>query len=170
MVDKEKRTLLYVIIVLLALLIGSVILNVTQYYDLHNVQTKTTIVEKHDTLTVHDTITVENPQPVKVIKTKEYIKVPVEVIKNDTTFIELPKTEKVYKDDSTYECKISGVEPNLDYIRVFPKTTIITNEKTITNTITRKTHFNWGIQSGIGYGVVNKKFDVFVGFGAQYSF
>jgi hypothetical protein len=85
-------------------------------------------------------------------------------------FVELEKTEKTYKDDSTYECKISGVEPNLDYIKVFPKTTIITNEKVITNTITKKPHFSWGIQTGLGYGVINKKLDVFVGLGAQYNF
>lgn len=156
--------------ILLAILIASVILNVVQYYDLHNMETKTTIVEKHDTITVCDTLYIESPKPAEVIKTKEYIKVPVEVIKNDTVFVELEKTEKTYKDDSTYECKISGVEPNLDYIKVFPKTTIITNEKVITNTITKKSHFNWGIQTGLGYGVINKKLDVFVGMGAQYNF
>ena len=158
------------LLILFAILIASVILNVVQYYDLHNMETKTTIVEKHDTITVCDTLYKESPKPAEVIKTKEYIKVPVEVIKNDTVFVELEKTEKIYKDDSMYECKISGVEPNLDYIKVFPKTTIITDEKVITNTITKKPHFNWGIQTGLGYGVINKKLDAYFGFGAQFNF
>lgn len=168
--DTERKTFLRVILVLIVLLFGSVILNVTQYHDLNNAESKTEVVEKHDTLTIRDTITMVSPKPAEIIKTTEYIKVPIEIVETDTVFAELPKTEKVYRDDSTYECQISGVEPNLDYIKVFPKTTIITNEKVITTVKTRKTHFNWGIQSGMGYGVFNKKLDLYIGLGAQYSF
>ena len=170
MSDKTKKIFLYTLLALLLMLIGSVILNVTQYIDLHNQEEKVTIVEKHDTLTLYDTIIFDKPQPVEIIKTKEYVKVPVEIKKTDTVFVELQKTEKVYRDDSTYECMVSGVDPNLEYIKVFPKTTIINNEKTITKTIKYKPHFNWGLQTGIGYGIIEKKFDVYVGLGAQYSF
>lgn len=168
--NKFTKTLLYAFLVTSMLLIGSIILNVTQYIDLHNIQETTLVVEKHDTITIHDTLTFVKPEPAKIVKTTEYIKVPVEIVKNDTVFVELAKTEKIYKDDSTYECQVSGIEPNLDYIKVFPKTTVITNEKVITKTIKAKPHFNWGIQSGLGYGVINKKMDAYIGLGAQYSF
>lgn len=170
MADIDNKKFFYVLLALIALLIGSIILNITQYHDLHNSETKTTIVEKHDTLTVHDTLTIDNPQPAEIIETTKYIKVPVKSDEKDTVYVELAKTEKIYKDDSTYECKVSGVEPNLDYIKVFPKTTIITNEKTITIEKTRKAHFNWGLQGGLGYGILGKKLDIYMGLGVQYSF
>lgn len=168
--DKQDKKKLYVLIGLLVVLMGSIILNITQYYDLHNMSEKTVIVEKHDTITVMDTITITKPEPAKIVKTKEYIKIPVEVVRNDTVFVEMAKTEKIYKDDSTYECQISGIDPNLDFIKVFPKTTIINNEQTITKTIKAKPHFNWGIQTGVGYGLINRKLDVYIGLGGQYNF
>lgn len=170
MTDSNKKSLIYAFLTLLALLIGSVVLNIIQYHDLHNMEEKTVVVEKHDTLTIRDTILTEKPSPIEVKVTKEYIKVPVEVVKNDTVFVELSKTEKVYKDDSTYECQVSGIEPNLDYIKIFPKTTIINNEKLVTTTKKVKPRFNFGLQIGTGYGFINRKPDVYIGIGGQYNF
>lgn len=51
---------------------------------------------------------------------------------------------------------------NVDY----PK---IIQTQTITKTVTKKKHWNYGIQTGIGYGVYNRKPDLYIGVGIQYN-
>ena len=45
---------------------------------------------------------------------------------NDTTFVVLPREVRQYA-DSTYRAQVSGVEPSLDWIEVYQRTTTITN-------------------------------------------
>lgn len=45
----------------------------------------------------------------------------------------------------------------------------IIQTQTITKTVTRKKHWNYGIQTGIGYGVYNRKPDLYIGVGFQYN-
>ena len=89
-------------------------------------------------------------------------------IKGDTVYkeVEIPIYTKVYK-DSTYEAQISGYKAKLDYIKIYPKTYTVYKEKFVKSP---KKRFNWGIQSGIGYGVINKKPDLYLGVGLQYNF
>ena len=63
---------------------------------------------------------------------------------------------------------MSGIRPNLDYINVYPKTTYITTEKV--SYVKEKRRFTHGIQVGVGFGIVNKKPDVFIGYGVQINF
>ena len=84
---------------------------------------------KRDTLFIVDTHFVE--KPVEVIKWKDREKlvfVPVTDTLNlhDTTFVVLPREFKVYE-DSTYTAQVSGVEPSLDWIKVYQRTEIINN-------------------------------------------
>ena len=51
---------------------------------------------------------------------------------------------------------------NVDY----PK---IIQTQTITKTVTKKKHWNYGIQTGLGYGVYNRKPDLYIGVGIQYN-
>lgn len=51
---------------------------------------------------------------------------------------------------------------NVDY----PK---IIQTQTITKTVTRKKRWNYGIQTGLGYGVYNRKPDLYIGVGIQYN-
>lgn len=51
---------------------------------------------------------------------------------------------------------------NVDY----PK---IIQTQTITKTVTRKKRWNYGIQTGLGYGVYNRKPDLYIGVGFQYN-
>lgn len=148
---------IYIIIIFIL-----IILNLYQYnhnnnrIEINNVETI-----RQDTLIVRDTLKFYKPKPI-------YVKSELDTLYiNDTTFIELPKETKVYR-DSTYEARISGFQPNLDHISVFPKTTYITTEKV--SYIEKKKHFHHGIQLGVGFGVINRKPDVFVGYGFQYSF
>ena len=116
---------------------------------------------RQDTVIVRDTLKFYKPKPIYVKSEKDTLFI------NDTTFIELPKETKVYR-DSTYEARISGFQPNLEYIKVFPKTIYVTKEKV--SYIEKKKHFNHGLQVGVGFGVINMKPDVYVGYGFTYTF
>ena len=150
------KHVIYIIIIIIL-----IILNLYQYNH-NNKIVKINTVEVRDTVVIRDTIKFDNPTLIYV-KTEQ-----------DTLYIEsidstvvMNKETKVYR-DSTYEAQISGFQPHLDHIKVFPNTTYITTEKT--SYIEKKKHFNHGIQIGVGFGVINRKPDVFVGYGFQYSF
>lgn len=118
----------------------------------------TVFVFKTDTAFVRDTVTRILPRPYAVAKTDTmYVR--------DTVII---REHKFYK-DSLYEAWVSGYEPSLDSIRVFPITRTITN--TVTNTVTQKvevkknTPFGLGVQVGCGYPN-----GFYVGVGLSYNF
>ena len=150
-----KHVIYFIIIIIL------IILNLYQYNN--NKIVKINTVEVRDTVVIRDTLKFDNP-------TLIYVKT-----EPDTLYIEsidstviMNKETKVYR-DSTYEAQISGFQPHLDHIKVFPKTTYITTEKTsyIEN---KKRHFTHGIQVGVGWGVIQRKPDIFIGYGFQYNF
>lgn len=73
---------------------------------------------------------------------------------NDTLFVALPKTQKYYAKDSLYQAWVSGYKPNLDSIRVFPKTIY----STITNTVYKKpARITIGVTAGYGAMYSNKQ-------------
>ena len=83
-----------------------------------------------DTVWHTDTITYE--KPVEVEKWKDrivYVPVTDTIHKHDTTYIALQFERKVYQ-DSTYRAVVSGFQPSLDEIAVYPKTAYITKVKT----------------------------------------
>lgn len=80
-----------------------------------------------DTVWRTDTITYE--KPVEIVKYKDklvYVPVTDTIHKHDTTYIALQFEKKVYR-DSTYRAVVSGFQPSLDEISVYPKTAYITN-------------------------------------------
>ena len=110
---------------------------------------KCPVIEKTDTVYRTDTHFVE--KPVEVIKWKEkektvYVAVRDTIVRNDTTYVVLPREHKVYE-DSTYKAEISGVEPRLEWIQVNQRTV------TITNTIEKPTHYKWSLSAfgDVGY-------------------
>lgn len=121
-----------------------------------------------DTVTQKDTVIIPNPVR-DTAYVDHYIKIKEPVIETDTidsvvyVSTELPIERKVYK-DSLYEVQISGFQPNLDTIKVFPITTTIYQKEMVK--IPQK-RFSWGIQTGFGYGFFNKKPDFYVGIGCQ---
>ena len=80
-----------------------------------------------DTLVVYDTVRVEKPAEIRYVKTTQKIKIPVHdtIVVHDTTYMLLDKEMKEYR-DSMYYARVSGYDPSLDYIEVYPKTTTIT--------------------------------------------
>jgi hypothetical protein len=79
---------------------------------------------------------------------------------NDSLFIQLPITQKLYADER-YKAWVSGYRAKLDSIEVYQKT--IT--KTINNYIKPK---RWTITAGVGYGISRNGLEPFVGVMAGY--
>lgn len=109
-----------------------------------------------DTIFVTDTQTQEVAQHIK--KTYE-----VDSLHIDTTCT--PPASVNYHllvRTDNYDVDSIALRFNVDY----PK---IIQTQTITKTITKKKRWNYGIQTGLGYGVYNRKPDLYIGVGIQYN-
>lgn len=85
-------------------------------------------VHPSDTLVRVDTLLVDRPVPVYTTIEKPVYFPLVDtmlVTIHDTTFVALNRTRKGYSGED-YEAQVSGVDPALDWVRVFPKTITIT--------------------------------------------
>ena len=139
------------------------------------VETDTVFQERIDTIHLTHTVTRYRPQPTRTdtifvtdAQTQEvaqHIKKTYEVdsLHIDTTCI--PPASVNYHllvRTDNYDVDSIALRFNVDY----PK---ITQTQTITKTITRKKHWNYGIQTGFGYGIYNRKPDLYIGVGIQYN-
>lgn len=119
-----------------------------------------------DTVVRRDTITVRKPQPYR----ERVLPVDMTIGEADSLFAlatadTLPlKVQREYR-DSSYTAWVSGYDPQLDSVKVFPRTVVISTEKTITQTVAKRNRFSWGLTVGAGYGITTRKPDVFVGVG-----
>lgn len=113
----------------------------------YNVSTVTdTIIERETITAIPDTVYRTVALGEKMVK----VVVHDTLCKTDTVTISLPFVQKQYK-DSSYSAWISGYEPSLDSIRVFPKTTIIRESKVV-----RQKDRRWGVFGGVGIGVSDR--------------
>ena len=124
---------------------------------------------KADTLVVKDTVTVEFPVPILTTITDTIlVAYPDIVIIHDTTFVQLPKERKEYS-GKDYRAVVSGFQPSLDLIQVFPET------KTITQTISvapqKRSHWPIALQAGYGLTLQNSHITPlpYIGAGISYS-
>ena len=139
------------------------------------VETDTVFQERIDTINITHTVTRYRPQPTRTdtifitdAQTQEvaqHIKKTYEVdsLHIDTTCI--PPASVNYHllvRTDNYDVDSIALRFNVNY----PK---ITQTQTITKTVTRKKHWNYGIQTGFGYGVYNRKPDLYIGVGIQYN-
>lgn len=139
------------------------------------VETDTVFQERIDTIHFTHTVTKYKPQPTRTdtifvtdTQTQEvaqHIKKTYEVdsLHIDTTCT--PPASVNYHllvRTDNYDVDSIALRFNVDY----PK---ITQTQTITKTVTRKKHWNYGIQTGFGYGVYNRKPDLYIGVGIGYS-
>ena len=123
---------------------------------------QTIIEHRRDTIVKFDTIYQEKPVPI-FIETEPDT---VYIESLDTTAV-MERETKTYQ-DSTYEVQISGIEAELDWIKTYPRTVYINTETTVETV--KKQRFTHGFQAGIGYGIINKKADLYVGYGFQFNF
>lgn len=113
----------------------------------YNVRTVTDTIIERDTITaIPDTVFRTVALGEKTVK----VVIHDTLCKTDTVEVALPYVQKQYK-DSSYSAWISGYEPSLDSIRVFPKTTIIRESKVV-----RQKDRRWGVFGGVGIGVSDR--------------
>lgn len=139
------------------------------------VETDTVFQERIDTIHLTHTVTIYRPQPTRTdtifitdAQTQEvaqHIKKTYEVdsLHIDTTCT--PPASVNYHllvRTDNYDVDSIALRFNVDY----PK---ITQTQTITKTVTKKKHWNYGIQTGFGYGIYNRKPDLYIGLGLQYN-
>lgn len=110
-----------------------------------------------DTIFIADTFTNEVAQHIQ--KTYE-----VDSLYKDETCIP-PASVNYHLLVRTYDNDVDsiGLKFNVDYPR-------ITETQTITKTITKKKHWGYGVQTGLGYGIFNRKPDLYIGLGITYNF
>lgn len=98
-----------------------------------------------DTLLIYDTIELVRPVYVRErLRDTIYVAVSDTVTLHDTTYIRLPREEKVYS-DSTYYAVVSGFRPSLDTLRIYAPTAYITSTQ-----VERAPHWSLGITTGPG--------------------
>ena len=120
-------------------------------------------VIKRDTITIvkTDTLRFTEIKPVKIrIKDTIYIPISDTLTIRDTTYMILPREEKVYQ-DSTFRAVVSGFRPSLDTIDVYQKTIY----KNIYQTEKAK-KYGIGVIGGLGY---SDKIRPFIGIGVYYK-
>lgn len=123
-------------------------------------------IPQTDTITIikRDTITIIKPQPViqyrdRIVRDTLYNTDSIPVL------VDVPIETKVYA-DSNYRAVVSGYKASLDAISIFNK-----NQIQYINKITYKTkRINFSPSIGFGYGMFNRKFDMYVGFSIGYNF
>lgn len=117
----------------------------------------------------YDTIPYYTPVPVDSYVTRyEVVKLPAvrdtirdsllykDTLVYDSVNVVVPITQKIYK-DSTYTAYVSGFRPKLDSIKIYQKTTTITEKPS-----------RWGVGLVGGYGYGTKGFTPFLGVGLYY--
>lgn len=139
------------------------------------VETDTVFQERIDTMHITHTVTRYRPQPTRTdtifvtdAQTQEvaqHIKKTYEVdsLHIDTTCT--PPASVNYHllvRTDNYDVDSIALRFNVDY----PK---IIQTQTITKTVTKKKRWNYGIQTGFGYGICNRKPDLYIGVGLQYN-
>lgn len=79
-----------------------------------------------DTLNVHDTAFIEKPiiKETRVVETM-YVAVHDTIVKNDTTYLALPRESKTYGDDR-YTAVVSGYKPSLDRLEIYSENQTVT--------------------------------------------
>lgn len=139
------------------------------------VETDTVFQERIDTMHITHTVTRYRPQPTRTdtifvtdAQTQEvaqHIKKTYEVdsLQIDTTSKPhgMVSYHLLVRTDN-YDVDSIALRFNVDY----PK---IIQTQTITKTVTKKKRWNYGIQTGIGYGIYYRKPDLYIGVGLQYN-
>lgn len=174
--------------IVLAMLAASVAMNVWFWTSEPEIET----ILKRDTVW-RDTA-IHDPAPAETINTGRvvYIRVPVKsggglivdsprcatavsqagtvpmaqnagTVLDDSIDVPIPIVQKRYE-DSLYTAWVSGFEPKLDSIRLYTPEI----QTTVTKTVYEPTPLlTLGLQVGGGYGLINRKPDIYVGIGGQ---
>lgn len=93
----------------------------------------TTKMVQVDTVTRYDTICIPAPVEIRYEKLTETLILPkVDTLRlRDTVYLVVNREIKEYR-DSLFYARVSGYEPSLEYIEVYPKTVVISKTETTT--------------------------------------
>lgn len=138
----------------------------------------TTVKETVKTVIKTDTITnvIERVDTVYRPKPVETTIIRTDTIKADTilTYESKRYNVPVRTDSVSGEIDVvaSGVDCSVDSVmwRLQIPTRTITNTIETEKVITKKTHLNWGVGVGYGYGLIHRQSDLFVGVSVIWSF
>lgn len=162
------------------LLIIAIFLIVTAWVALFCKKTPPNIV-KTDTVTVTDTVWKDTTITEKEFVPKIIVKTKVDTFyteKGDTVQLvtESKEFEKsIISDKDTADVKVytSGINTSLDSLKMRLRTHSVTNTVEITKYVERKKtfwdRFHFGVQGGLGYGIVKKNVDLYVGVGGSFD-
>lgn len=109
-----------------------------------------------DTLVRHDTIRIESPPEIRRIKTTDTLILPItDTLRvRDTIYLVLNRQIKEYR-DSLFYARVSGYDPTLDFIEVYPKTMVISKTETTTQ---NPSPWRYGVTVGLDYGMMWGKY------------
>lgn len=100
-------------------------------------------------VTIRDTLRVLGPFYVTArIERPQLFPVTDTVRIHDTLFVALPREVREYPGED-YRAQVSGVDPSLDWIEVYPKTKIVTNTVQVPGP-QRWKRIGWGVAAGPG--------------------
>ena len=124
--------------------------------------------ERVDTLFIRDTIVQERPvyRYSETIETM-YVHVHDTIVRNDTTYIPLPRERKTYGDER-YTAVVSGYQPSLDRLEIYMENQTITSY-----VVPKENPKRWGIGVQVGYGAAARDGSVYlspyIGIGISYD-
>ena len=146
--EKYKKLLIAIAIVTGTWLIG--------YITGRNYERETTSVVQADTIIKRDTIRVPSPVEIRYEKLPEPLILPkVDTLRlRDTVYLVVNKEIKEYR-DSLFYARVSGYQPSLDYIEVYPKTTTISKTETI---ITKPSPWRYSLGLKLNYGMLEHSY------------
>ena len=136
---------------------------------------------KIDTITIKDTVWKDT-----TIFEKEFVPKYIVKKKVDTLYLENGDTLNLVTESKTFEKRLisnkdtadleiytTGIETSLDSLKMRLKTHSVTNYVEITKYVEKKKtfwdRFHLGVQGGLGYGVVKKNVDIYVGVGGSFD-
>ena len=134
------------------------------------VRTDTTFIDRpvvvYDTISRWETVYIPQKQENKpMADTLSAEKTEIKPIVTDSTLL-IPITSRVYTDDSTYRCQVSGYHATLDWMETYHKTIEINHPPE------KRSRFHVGLQGG--YGIVRlggqTGFGPYLGAGISFDF
>lgn len=99
----------------------------------HNGVPERIVEVQRDTLYVRDTISIEKPKMVRYeVRDTMYVAVRDTTRIHDTLYVSLPYEVKTYKGEDYY-AEVSGYNPSLYYLEVYPKREVVTRTEKVYN-------------------------------------
>lgn len=138
-----KKNIIIIIITLVALLLLGALLRREHFREV-------TKMVQTDTVYVYDTIRIDKPVQISIKETSDTLILPIRdtIRLRDTVYLVMNRQIKEYR-DSLYYARVSGYEPSLDFIEVYPKKMVISKKETTT---IGPSNWRFTLDCGLDYG------------------